>query len=292
VTGGALPSRIGAHQPRPDSSWLHSPSYSTSLHRGLAILECFSNQNTTLSIVEIAERLKLSRATTHRYATTAVRLGHLEQTPNRSYRLAAGAARPAVALLETIARYTNPIPALEMLRDATHGTVGLAILDGQRATYVQRLHADGRGQYQADLNLRAGAHIPLHCTAAGKAILASLSEDELRDALKEIRLTHDGPNAITSKTQLIIEIKHVTSDRIALSDQEQAAGVLSIAVPIENRYVEHPLAVDLTLPATPGADKHSTSWFAEHLEAAADDISAQLDKTPGPPPWRPPPRLQ
>ena len=83
-----MPPRAGTAYP---DTWripdLSEPRYSQSLERGLAILECFTPETPVLGIADIAERLGMSRSTTHRYVTTLLALGYLEQGAKRKYRL-------------------------------------------------------------------------------------------------------------------------------------------------------------------------------------------------------------
>ncbi|HXB64587.1 MAG TPA: helix-turn-helix domain-containing protein [Solirubrobacteraceae bacterium] len=61
---------------------------SRSLLRGLAILTCFGPNESTLGLMEIAERLQISPSTIHRYVITLVEVGLLEQSPKtRKYSL-------------------------------------------------------------------------------------------------------------------------------------------------------------------------------------------------------------
>lgn len=60
-------------------STLDDARYSQSLERGLAILRCFRPERSVLGIAEIADRLRMTRSTTHRYVITLVALGFLEQ---------------------------------------------------------------------------------------------------------------------------------------------------------------------------------------------------------------------
>ena len=276
--------RGGTGEPAPHAKRVpRPPRYSMSLQRGLAFLGLFSNEVLALSIADLKRRLELTQSTTHRYASTLAALGYLAQNPSRAYRLAPGAARPGIAMLNTIARRTYSEPILKTLREIVGHTVGLVILGDHQGTYVQRFHAHGQGQYAADMSLRTGAHIPLHSTAAGKAILATLSEDRLRSVLNKLSLTETGPSAITDKNTLVREIERVKSDGIALSDDEHARGVRSIAVPVKTPYGEHPLAVDITLPTSPHTSKQLLSRSAPHLKTAAREISDRLDETHSPP---------
>jgi DNA-binding MarR family transcriptional regulator len=67
---------------------------SRSLLRGLSLLTCFSDENESRGIVELADELEMSPSTAHRYAMTLVHLGLLERSPhNRKYGLPTSATR-------------------------------------------------------------------------------------------------------------------------------------------------------------------------------------------------------
>lgn len=62
------------------------PRYSSSLEMGLNILALFTEDKKIWGVKEVAEVLDASRSTIHRYLTTLIGLGQLEQTANRKYR--------------------------------------------------------------------------------------------------------------------------------------------------------------------------------------------------------------
>jgi hypothetical protein len=69
---------------------LQDTSLSRSLILGLLVLACFPTDGGTVRNADIAERLDMRHSTAHRYVTTLVVLGLLEQDPRtRRYSLAA-----------------------------------------------------------------------------------------------------------------------------------------------------------------------------------------------------------
>jgi DNA-binding MarR family transcriptional regulator len=65
-----------------------SPRLSRSLLLGLLVLACFPADGTPVAVTEIAARLRMSASTTHRYMTTLLAVGLLEQdSRSRRYRL-------------------------------------------------------------------------------------------------------------------------------------------------------------------------------------------------------------
>lgn len=64
------------------------PRFSSSLNIGLSILALFPTpaNGDLLGIAEVATELDMARSTVHRYMSTLVLLGQLEQTVGRKYR--------------------------------------------------------------------------------------------------------------------------------------------------------------------------------------------------------------
>jgi DNA-binding MarR family transcriptional regulator len=68
-----------------------SPRLSQSLLLGLLVLACFPTDGEALAVTEVAGRLELSPSTTHRYMSTLLAVGLLEQDPrSRRYRIPLG----------------------------------------------------------------------------------------------------------------------------------------------------------------------------------------------------------
>jgi DNA-binding IclR family transcriptional regulator len=249
------------------------PRRSNSLQYGVALLERFTAERSALGIAELAEMIELSRSSTHRYAATLAALGYLEQDRKRRYRLSDATARPGMSAIGALRAETPEAAAvLEDLREYTGHTVSMAALDGNGAIYIHRLFAHGVGQYETDLDLRVGARVPTHCTAIGKALLASLSEPEQRELLADIALERAGPNTITSKSALAQELARVRVQGIATCDEEQAIGVPSIAAPIAHAGRSRALAIGVTVPGRRYTVKAMTARFEEHVKAAAERI--------------------
>jgi hypothetical protein len=65
-----------------------SPRLSRSLLLGLLVLTCFPPDGGSLAVSDVATRLAMSPSTTHRYMTTLLAVGLLEQDPRtRRYRI-------------------------------------------------------------------------------------------------------------------------------------------------------------------------------------------------------------
>jgi DNA-binding IclR family transcriptional regulator len=248
------------------------PRFSRSLEYGAAMLECFSAERTVLRISELADMLELSRSTAHRYAISLVQLGYLEQDDRRRYRLTHNAALSGMSLVNRVRLATPARAALEELRKKTSATVSMGMLDETRVIYIHRLYSHRAGQYQADLELGVGAHVPVYCTAIGKALLASLSEGEQTDILAKLTLVRHAPNTIKSKRKLAEELAAVRLDGFSTCDEEQAPNVRSIAKTIHDPGASQAMAISVTAPAGAYTVDRLVAEFGPHLAKAATRI--------------------
>jgi IclR family pca regulon transcriptional regulator len=250
--------------------------FSSSLQAGLAILNCFSAQKPVLGIAKLADELNMSRSTTHRYASTLVALGYLEQDHARRYRLAPRVADMGMSVLDSMALRGKAREPLRELREQTGRTASLAVLDGTQIRYVDRRRGWRRGQHAVDLDLGAGAHLPAQCTAMGKVLLANLPDRERERLIGELELTKRGPKSITSKKALRAELQQVREQGVALGDEELAAGVRTIAAPVQGPDGDVIAAVGVPVPADDYTLDDLRKVLGPTVTAAATRISAAL----------------
>jgi IclR family transcriptional regulator, pca regulon regulatory protein len=252
----------------------HPERYSSSLRNGLSILRCFSAEQPLLGIADMASELGMSRSTTHRYAATLTELGFLEQNPSRQYRLGAFAANVGLSMLGSMELRQRARPLLEELRVLTGRTVSMAVLDGTQAIYVERLRSSRRGQYAIDPNLGLGSHLPLHCTAVGKVLLAYLSAADERAVIAELKLSRRGPGCITTKTALRSELERVRMQGLGVNDEEFEAGTRAIASPVLDAQAEAVAAVNIAVPTSAFSRSGLVTQLGPLLTETTERISA------------------
>jgi IclR family pca regulon transcriptional regulator len=255
---------------------LRGPRYSQSLERGLAILGCFTSEHPVLGIADIADELGMSRSTTHRYVTTLLALGYLEQGRSRKYRLGLRVTDLGMSALNATGLRENVHPFLEELRERTGYTIGLAVLDGAEILYVDRARSWRRAERETDLGLYPGSRMPAYCTAMGKVMLAHLPEEVQRELVAQLELERNSPTTITSKQALRAEFERILEDGYAVNDQELRPGLQAIAVPVrdESREVVAAIAIAASPEAISLAEL--TDALGPHLLSTAARISSRL----------------
>lgn len=243
------------------------PRFSQSLKRGLAILACFSAGEVTLGISDIAEKVGLSRSTTHRYAATLVELGYLEQDSERKYRLGARVTDLGAAAVAATG-IAQASPFLGQLRKDTGLTVSVAVLDEQEIVYLQRLRGQLVGAHVRDLD--TGSRFPAYCTAAGKLLLAHQPEAEQK------RLLAAMTGAVSGKAELRAQLASIRERGFACEDKERAADVHEVAVPILSAGGEAVAALGVIAHGKKLTAERIASSHLAAMQRTAESISAAL----------------
>ena len=244
------------------------------LAKGLDVLRLFDETTTTLKLREICDRTGIPMPTAFRVVATLEEGGYLERLPD-------GGIRPGVAVLllgSAALRGSSLVQLSEQplrrLAEETGETVNLGVLVGDQVLYLARL----RNSDLVTANIQVGSTLPAPYTSMGKLLLAYLTDAELRATLAN----HDfaaqaGPNAASSLDDLRERLAAIREQGYALQDQEVAAGLRSVSVPVFGRDAAKPVAAVNIAVATSRHDVAALRGpLLEQLRATAEDISRRL----------------
>jgi IclR family pca regulon transcriptional regulator len=254
-----------------------SGSYSQSLERGLAILSAFRSGQPLLGVSDLARGVGLSRSTAHRYISTLATLGYLQQDPStKKYRLGPRVLDLGFSAINSMDLREVAAPHLQALSDETGHTVNMAVLDGADIVYIERCRTVRQGQREIDLNLHVGSRLPAYCTSLGKVLLANLPEEQLREALRQVRFEQRGPNTLTVRGALLAELARVRSSELAVNNEELAYGLRSIATPVRSQSGEVIAAINLAAHRSMVSFDALVARLGPPLRRTAAEISARL----------------
>lgn len=144
------------------------------LDRGLQLLEFIAVTSGAVTVAEAAAAIGVHRTVAHRLVATLTARGYLHREADGHYRLGSTCVTlaSAVADLRTILR-----PLLEDLATETNETVGLAVLAGNEAVFLDSVESPQSLRVAG----RTGQRFSAHQTAVGQAWLAELSADRVRE---------------------------------------------------------------------------------------------------------------
>lgn len=200
------------------------------IERAVQILSSLDDEHPERSLSEIVQATGLHKATTHRILMTLLNCGFVEQTADgQRYRLGFRLAGLGLALLHHLDFRREALPHMEQLVNRFQETCDLGVFDGGRVLELEVVQS----RHALTVAARVGRHLPAHCTAGGKVLLAFLPP-ELVEAVLNAPLAAYTENTITSPPRLREELEMVRQQGYGLDNEEFEVGVRAVAVPIRD----------------------------------------------------------
>ncbi|WP_158971322.1 IclR family transcriptional regulator [Chachezhania sediminis] len=197
------------------------------LERYFSTLELLAEVPAGMTLVDIAARLDLPGATTHRVINALLEAGLVTRgVSDRHYVLGPRARRFGTATLSGTTledRVGNIVDKLSRKLEQTIFIVRLTTHEAE--TILVREPASG------EAIVHPGRIMALHAGATGKAILAYQTEAAVEDFLKTPRRRFTADTKV-SREDILAELSLVRGERFATCDNEMDTGVLSYATPI------------------------------------------------------------
>ncbi|HET7012820.1 MAG TPA: IclR family transcriptional regulator [Streptosporangiaceae bacterium] len=197
-----------------------------SVARAMKLIELVAHGPTQgLTLSELARGLGASKSTTLALARTLATAGMLRGTqPGPKYNLGTALIR-----LGDMARNQLPIgevcrPVLAQLADLTKMTSRVAINDSGYPVFIERVDGPGSVRFYTPLGQREEPH----ASAAGKAILATMAEGQIRAICADSGLPARTARTITDLDQLLDSLSTVRANGFAVDDEEDAEGVFCV----------------------------------------------------------------
>lgn len=238
-----------------------------SVERVFELLEIIADAGGETSLSDLAAASELPMPTIHRLLRTCVLLGYARQLPSRRYALGARLIPLGERAGRQLGRVAQP-KLVELVRELGE-TANLALMDGDQIVYVAQQPSPHAMRMFTEIGRRAN----LHNTGVGKAILATLSDEEVRRIAARTGLPTSTPKSHGTVDSLFADIADIRGRGYAIDDEEQELGVRCYAVAIPNAPA--PMAVSVSGPVS-RVDEAYGDRAVPVLKAIADQISIEL----------------
>ncbi len=244
------------------------------VERALKILIILAEAGAPLTLSQIRDRTKLNISTAHRLLHTLMNDGFISQDKDTGkYLLGLRTFEVGHAALYSMDIRTVARPILQKLVDACNETVNLAILDQDEIVYIDQIES----QNMIKIFARVGSRGPAHCTGAGKALIAHLSDRDFERFLHNKEpLQVFTKQTISDKARLKEEVALIRGKGYSLDNEELEEGVRCVAVPIKDFEGKVIAAVSLSGPDTRLTDAFIQGKLIPEVMAAAERISERL----------------
>ncbi|MEX5237532.1 IclR family transcriptional regulator [Kocuria arenosa] len=242
----------------------------------LRVLRCFSVDEPTLGVTEIAARVGLHKSTVSRLLATLEREDVVERDPQtRRYRLGLGLISVAGPLLAELDERRVAYPVLLELTEQTRETSALLVWNGDQAVCVEQIPSPRQIKHTTPLGTR-------YSTALSSSVQLFLAE---QPAERVRALLLSGIVELPDPTEASIDVyleslRQVVDDGVAVNYGKTSVEEVGVAAAVRDHRDQLVAAVMVAAPryrVTP----EQAELLAAAAVAAAQEVSQRLGASPG-----------
>lgn len=242
------------------------PSRVKSADRTLVILEHFASSGTRQTLQSLHQELGIPKSSLHGLLRTLEARGWIEADASGSlFGLGVRALLVGTSYIDSDDVVALTRDVLDHLAADTGETIHLARLDANEVVYL----ATRQSVHHLRMFSRVGRRLPAHNTALGKALLASRSDDEVRELLVH-PLASLTPNTFTDLQDLLEELELTRRRGYALDREENTLGINCFAACLPTASPAQD-AISISVPLARLSDERGEEHVAL-LRGAIDEL--------------------
>lgn len=198
--------------------------------RTVLVLQTLAASDTPMSMADVRRELDLPKSTASDILNTLLDLKILAFDTKDHVSLG-----PGIAFFELAAAFTNKASLItvartrmKMLADALDDSVHLWVISGTQMMALERVDSEQDRQQE----FFPGDLLPMHASAAGKAVLATKSPAEVRDILGPGPFEDYTGATLTRCEDLLEDLALSRKRKYAVDERERSKSLVSVAAPI------------------------------------------------------------
>lgn len=244
-----------------------------SVAHALDVLEEFRGDHDELGVTELSKKLKLHKNNVFRILATLQSRSYIEQNKtNDNYRLGIKCLELGQTFIRQRGLLRQAQPILHELAETSGETSYISILRGDEVVYLDAVETTSTVRVIS----RVGLHMPVHATAAGKALIAFDSEEELRKRFHASNLPKFTKNTITAADELLSNLGAVRKLDYATDLEEFEEGLRCIAGPVRDYTRKVIAAISVSGPAHRLSDEKIAQSVGPEVARCARSLSTRL----------------
>lgn len=241
------------------------------LVRGFRVLDAVTTSREPMTVTDLARHLRLPKSTVHGLCTTLVDL-HLLVRRNGSYFcIGPHVMRWAGAFLgqaDLTAQFASLWDNLHVLPDET---ITLSVLDGPEVVYIACRNSNS----PLGITFRIGMRLPAVFTATGKAILSTMSEQQVREITSgpwpEPRTQH----SVGRFETLLHELRECRERGFSIDNEQTLEGMYCFGTPVRDSTGLAVAGIAVSLLAS-HVNEATVKLAAQGIKAMARELSLRL----------------
>jgi len=207
-----------------------SPDFIEAIARGLDVIRTFKPGQPVMSLAAVAAVSGLPRPTVRRILLTLEQLGYVRQVETSGFELTPRVLDLGMSYVLSCGLWEIARPHMQALVARTRESTSIAQLDGSDIVYVARVAVPKI----VTLSVTIGTRFPAMPTSLGKVLLAALPLAEAERVLEEPSRSGITPPWRPDAAERAAALREVRARGWALTDEQLAPGIRSVAVPLRD----------------------------------------------------------
>ena len=247
----------------------NKPPYAlASVDNALRLIELLRDEG-RLRVSDAARELGIGQSTTHRLLSMLVYRGFAMQDEEHRYLPGMNLGSPKQVgdysrIVESVAT-----PIMLRLRMETLETINLVVRRGTEVQFVTSIESP----QLVRVGDRKGATLPMHKSSGGKAMLAVLPIDEIREILLE-RTSRPMLNPSEWAT-LMADLRLVRRRGYALNEEQTERGVSALGVALNDEFMKPIAGLSVAAPSSRWSRRNASLWYSR-LAVARREIEERI----------------
>lgn len=244
-----------------------------SAERIFQVMEMLAD-NGAMGLMEISASLGLHKSTVHRLLMSLIYMGYAKQEEQtQKYMLSYKIVNMAGKILDHTDILQIARPYLERLSDISGEAVHLVQREGNHILYIDKIEAKVG-------TIRMVSHVgmvrPMYCSGVGKAMMATMLEEEVGRIWQESNIEKLTDKTITDFARFAEELETIKKKGYALDDEENEEGVRCIAACLRSYQKKVKYAFSVSGPVSRMTKEH-----VGELSACVLRVQAELSRELG-----------
>lgn len=226
-----------------------------------------------MGLMELSNQLELHKSTAHRLLTSLICMGYARQDEDtQKYMLSYKIVGLSGQLLDKIDILPIAHSYMKQLAELSQETVHLVQRNDKDIIYIDKVESKVSSIRMVS---QIGMIHPMYCSGVGKAILATLSIEEVTKIWNESIIEKKTENTIVSLGKLLEVLERVRKCGYAIDDEENEIGVRCIAACIYDYRRKAKYAFSISAPVSRMSDERIKE-LSEYVLQVKNDLSLAL----------------
>lgn len=226
-----------------------------------------------MGITGISVRLGMDKSSVFRALNTLKSKHYVRQDPetlkySNSYKL--------FEMGHNVVRETGlPKMAYRFLRQLSReveGAVSLGVRDGLKAVYIDKIESDATVR----ASMKIGQSLPLYCTGMGKALVAHMPHDRLKELFREIVFEKSAPNTHENMNSLLTDLARIRICGYSVDNEEHIPGLFCVAAPVFDAGGQTIAAISVSTVKIMIANQEAIDHVIGKVLKAAGDFTSSI----------------